>query len=88
MEAAAPGPISLVVVAVGVEDLIDAAPGRLDDLGIAFGGCAEQAGFHVGAIGHRHTGGQSVEDPADHLQVILTDHCGRHRLGHQRKLGG
>ena len=87
-QAAAPGPVGLVVVAVGVEDLIDTAGDGLDDVGIALGGFAHQAGFHLAAVGHRHAGGQHVDGPADHPQMVLTDHAGLDRLRPLRAVRG
>src|ERR1700704_2559264 len=56
-QAAAPGPVGFVVIAVGVEDLINTACDCLDDLGIVFGSFAYQAGFDVAAGGPRHARG-------------------------------
>ena len=58
-QAAAPGPVGFVVVAVGVEDLIDTGGDGLEDVGIGFGGFAHQAGLDLVAIGHRHAEGNT-----------------------------
>ncbi len=42
------GTVGLVEIAVGVEDLIDAPPGGLDDVGVVLDRFAHQAGFHIG----------------------------------------
>ena len=86
-QAAAPGPVGFVVIAVGVEDLINTACDCLDDLGIVFGSFPDEAGFDVAAVGHRHARGQSVDGPADHPQMVLADRAGFHSVGHQFQLG-
>ena len=85
---APPRPVGLVVIAVGVEDLLDTAGDGLDDLGVAFARLAEQAGLHVVAIHRRDAGRQGVEGPTDHPQMILADRAGLQRGGHQRQLRG
>jgi hypothetical protein len=81
---AAPGPVGLIEVPVGVEDLIDAAPDEFDERGVVLSGLAHQTGLHLGTIGLGHTRGQHVDGPADDAQMILTDRAGFHRLGQHR----
>jgi hypothetical protein len=85
-QAASSGPVGFVVVAVGVEDLIDASGEGFDDVGVVFDRFAHQAALDVVAIGGRHTGGEHVDRVADHPQVVFTDPAGRHRGRDMRQL--
>jgi hypothetical protein len=87
LQSAAAGPVGLVEVAVGVEEVIDVAGGGLDDLAVILRRFCHQAAFDVVAVDGRHAGGQHVDGPADHLQLILADGAGGHRGGGMRQLG-
>jgi hypothetical protein len=53
-QTATPGPVGLVEITVGVEDLIDAPGNHLDELGVILGGLAHQAALDLAALVIRH----------------------------------